>query len=181
MLALSHELGVLQRSVKRLTATDRFLWAGLSQRGSGWLSALVGSPDGGMDRASTSRCRLVDTAPHYLLRDPERIFRAAVRSRFGILDLTSDFGTVVTLTACLRGTGNREHSPRMPGSCDGHERCVASLNPSFVRTLLSSLPDRLVIRQGRARNSTGPGCCHRQKRCRPAGGGLHHRYERQAA
>jgi transposase InsO family protein len=43
ILALRHQLGVLQRSVKRpkLTSADRFLWAQLSQSWSGWRSALV--------------------------------------------------------------------------------------------------------------------------------------------
>jgi len=43
ILALRHQLGVLQRSVKRpkLTSADRFLWAQLSQFWSGWRSALV--------------------------------------------------------------------------------------------------------------------------------------------
>jgi len=42
-LALRHQLGVLQRSVKRpkLTPADRFFWARLSQFWSGWRSALV--------------------------------------------------------------------------------------------------------------------------------------------
>jgi transposase InsO family protein len=43
ILALRHQLGVLQRSVKRprLTAADRFLWAWLSRVWAGWRSALV--------------------------------------------------------------------------------------------------------------------------------------------
>ena len=43
MLALRHQLNVLQRSVKRpkLTAGDRYLWARLSRLWSGWRSALV--------------------------------------------------------------------------------------------------------------------------------------------
>jgi putative transposase len=43
IFALHHQLGVLQRSVKRpkLTAADRFLWARLSQFWTGWRSALV--------------------------------------------------------------------------------------------------------------------------------------------
>ena len=43
MIALRHQLNVLQRSAKRpkLTASDRFFWAGLSQFWSGWRSALV--------------------------------------------------------------------------------------------------------------------------------------------
>ena len=43
VLALRHQLNVLQRSVKRpkLTAADRFLWARLSQFWTGWRSALV--------------------------------------------------------------------------------------------------------------------------------------------
>jgi hypothetical protein len=43
VLALRHQLKVLQRSVRRpkLTAADRFLWAGLSRFFSGWRSALV--------------------------------------------------------------------------------------------------------------------------------------------
>ena len=42
-LALRHQLGVLQRSVKRpkLTSTDRLLWAWLCAVWSGWRSALV--------------------------------------------------------------------------------------------------------------------------------------------
>jgi transposase InsO family protein len=42
-LALRHQLGVLQRSVKRpnLTAADRFLWAWLSRAWADWRSALV--------------------------------------------------------------------------------------------------------------------------------------------
>jgi transposase InsO family protein len=42
-LALRHQLGVLQRSVKRpkLTPPDRLLWAWLSQLWNGWRSALV--------------------------------------------------------------------------------------------------------------------------------------------
>jgi hypothetical protein len=42
-LALRHQLGVLQRSVKRpkLTAADRFIWAWLCAVWSGWRSALV--------------------------------------------------------------------------------------------------------------------------------------------
>ena len=40
ILALRHQIGVLQRSVKRpkLTATDRFLWAWLSSVWNGWES-----------------------------------------------------------------------------------------------------------------------------------------------
>src|SRR5215472_5496337 len=43
VLALRHQLNVLQRSVKRpkLTAGDRYLWARLSRLWSGWRSALV--------------------------------------------------------------------------------------------------------------------------------------------
>jgi hypothetical protein len=43
VLALRHQLNVLQRSVKRprLTAEDRFLWARLSRFWTGWRSALV--------------------------------------------------------------------------------------------------------------------------------------------
>jgi hypothetical protein len=43
VLALRHQLNVLQRSVKRprLTAADRFLWARLSRLWTGWRSALV--------------------------------------------------------------------------------------------------------------------------------------------
>jgi hypothetical protein len=43
VLALHHQLNVLQRSVKRrkLTAADRFLWARLSRFWTGWRSALV--------------------------------------------------------------------------------------------------------------------------------------------
>ena len=43
ILALRHQLGVLQRSVKRpkLTAADRFLWAQLCQFWKDWRSALV--------------------------------------------------------------------------------------------------------------------------------------------
>src|SRR6516225_3082103 len=43
ILALRHQLGVLQRSVKRpkLTATDRLLWAQLCQFWKDWRSALV--------------------------------------------------------------------------------------------------------------------------------------------
>jgi transposase InsO family protein len=43
VLALRHQLNVLQRSVKRprLTAADRFLWARLSRYWTGWRSALV--------------------------------------------------------------------------------------------------------------------------------------------
>jgi len=43
VLALRHQLNVLQRSVKRwkLTAADRFLWARLSRFWTGWRSALV--------------------------------------------------------------------------------------------------------------------------------------------
>src|SRR5215472_7304198 len=43
ILALRHQLGVLQRSVKRptLTAVDRFLWAQLCQFWKDWRSALV--------------------------------------------------------------------------------------------------------------------------------------------
>jgi hypothetical protein len=43
VLALRHQLNVLQRSVKRrkLTAEDRFLWARLSRFWIGWRSALV--------------------------------------------------------------------------------------------------------------------------------------------
>lgn len=43
ILALRHQLGILQRSVKRpkLTATDRFLWAWLSTVWADWRSALV--------------------------------------------------------------------------------------------------------------------------------------------
>ena len=42
-LVLRHQLGVLQRSVKRpkFTGADRFLWAQLSQFWTGWRSALV--------------------------------------------------------------------------------------------------------------------------------------------
>ena len=43
VLALRHQLNVLQRSVKRpkLTAADRFLWFRLSRFWTGWRSALV--------------------------------------------------------------------------------------------------------------------------------------------
>jgi transposase InsO family protein len=43
ILALRHQIGVLQRSVKRpkLTATDRFLWAWLSAVWNGWESRLA--------------------------------------------------------------------------------------------------------------------------------------------
>jgi hypothetical protein len=43
VLALRHQLNVLQHSVKRpkLTAADRFLWARLSRFWNGWRSALV--------------------------------------------------------------------------------------------------------------------------------------------
>ena len=43
ILALRHQLGILQRSVKRpkLSASDRYLWARLSQFWSGWRSALL--------------------------------------------------------------------------------------------------------------------------------------------
>jgi putative transposase len=43
VLALRHQLNVLQRSVQRprLTAADRFLWARLSRFWSGWRSALI--------------------------------------------------------------------------------------------------------------------------------------------
>lgn len=43
ILALHHQLGVLQRSAKRprLTAADRFLWAWLSDVWTDWRSALV--------------------------------------------------------------------------------------------------------------------------------------------
>ena len=43
ILALRHQLGVLQRSVKRprLTASDRFLWARLSSTWRDWRSALI--------------------------------------------------------------------------------------------------------------------------------------------
>jgi transposase InsO family protein len=43
ILALRHQLGVLQRSVKKpkLTLADRFLWAWLCQRWSDWRSALI--------------------------------------------------------------------------------------------------------------------------------------------
>jgi putative transposase len=43
ILALRHQLGVLQRSVKRpkLTASDRFLWAWLSATWRDWRSALI--------------------------------------------------------------------------------------------------------------------------------------------
>ena len=43
ILALRHQLGVLQRSMKRpkLTASDRFLWAWLSSTWQGWRSALI--------------------------------------------------------------------------------------------------------------------------------------------
>jgi hypothetical protein len=43
ILALRHQLGVLQRSVKRpkLSAADRFLWAWLSRVWADWRSALV--------------------------------------------------------------------------------------------------------------------------------------------
>jgi hypothetical protein len=43
VLALRHQLNVLQRSVTRpkLTAADRFLWARLSRFWSGWRSAVV--------------------------------------------------------------------------------------------------------------------------------------------
>ena len=43
ILALRHQLGVLQRSVKRpkLTAADRLLWAWLSRVWADWRSALV--------------------------------------------------------------------------------------------------------------------------------------------
>jgi transposase InsO family protein len=43
ILALRHQVGVLQRSVKRakLTAADRFFWARLSEIWAGWRSALV--------------------------------------------------------------------------------------------------------------------------------------------
>jgi hypothetical protein len=43
VLALRHQLNVLQRSVKRpkLTAADRFLWSRLSQFWTGWRSAPV--------------------------------------------------------------------------------------------------------------------------------------------
>ena len=43
VLALRHQLNVLQRSVKRpkLTAADRFLWARLSRFWTDWRSALV--------------------------------------------------------------------------------------------------------------------------------------------
>jgi len=43
VLALRHQLNVLQRSVKRpkLTTADRFLWARLSRYWTGWRSALV--------------------------------------------------------------------------------------------------------------------------------------------
>jgi len=42
VLALRHQLKVLQRLVKRpkLTAADRFLWAELSRYWTGWRSAL---------------------------------------------------------------------------------------------------------------------------------------------
>jgi len=42
ILALRHQVGVLQRSVKRpkLTTADRFLWAGLSSIWNGWESGL---------------------------------------------------------------------------------------------------------------------------------------------
>jgi hypothetical protein len=43
ILALRHQLGVLQRSVKRpkLTLADRFLWARLSSTWRDWRSALI--------------------------------------------------------------------------------------------------------------------------------------------
>ena len=43
MLALRHQLNVLQRSAKRpkLTAADRFFWSRLSRFWTGWRSALV--------------------------------------------------------------------------------------------------------------------------------------------
>ena len=43
VLALRHQLNVLQRSAKRpkLTAADRFLWARLSRFWTGWRSALL--------------------------------------------------------------------------------------------------------------------------------------------
>jgi hypothetical protein len=43
VLALRHQLNVLQRSVKRpkLTAADRFLWTRLARFWTGWRSALV--------------------------------------------------------------------------------------------------------------------------------------------
>jgi hypothetical protein len=43
ILALRHQLGVLQRSVKRpkLTSSDRFLWAWLSSTWPDWRSALI--------------------------------------------------------------------------------------------------------------------------------------------
>jgi putative transposase len=43
ILALRHQLGVMQRSVKRpkLIASDRFLWAWLSRFWTDWRSALI--------------------------------------------------------------------------------------------------------------------------------------------
>jgi putative transposase len=44
MLALRHQIGVLQRSTKKrpkLTVADRLFWAWLSARWAGWRAALV--------------------------------------------------------------------------------------------------------------------------------------------
>ena len=61
---------------------------------------------------------------------------------------TSAFRTPVALAACVRGTGDRHHSPRVPGSHDRIRRTLLVPTPSKLHQLLSSKSDAFGIREG---------------------------------
>ncbi len=60
-----------------------------------------------------------DSAPRYLLRDRDRIFGSDFVEQVKAMGIKQVFSAPrAPLAARLRGTRDRDHPPRVPGSCD---------------------------------------------------------------
>ena len=86
-----------------------------------------------------------------------------------------------SLAESVRGTRDRLNPSRMPGSCDRAQSGASATRPHDLQPVLSSESDASGAQEGRARSPTRLGAVHWAHHRDSEVGGLHHRYERQAA
>src|SRR5271165_5111514 len=182
-LALRHQIGVLQRSVRKrpkLTSGDRLFWICLSHLWRNWRSALaIVKPEtviawhrAGFRLFWTWKVRRGQPGRPVILRGVRDLIRkmcwenpgwGAPRIHGELLKLGINLGE------SLRGASDWFHPARVPRSCDRVPRNLAPSNPGFVSRLLSPIENASLVGEGLARATTHAAAGNGVSRGRAAG------------
>ena len=181
ILALRHQLGVLQRSVKRpkLTDADRFLWAWLSAVWTDWQpssviikpATVIGWHRKGFGLFWTWKIRRGRPGRPAVPADVGSLIRTMSRDN-PLWGAPRIHGELLKLGIAVGETSVskymvRNHPPRVLGSRNRVRRTELVPSPAKFRGLLSSEPDAPGIGEGLSSSSPDPVGGHGARGCDP--------------